>query len=114
MRLGGNALIVGVAVLFVLVVLSVVVCLLEVVVNQLTLKFVIGVKFTSSTSHINWLLLDGIIHLSLNHLRDSFKVIFLNGLHFTNLNGGVLAVAIKIIFWYVFFHLGWILSACFL
>ena len=114
MCLGGNTLIVGVAVLFVLVVLRVIMCLLEVVVNQLALKFVVRVKFTSCSSHINWLLLNGVIYLSLNHLRDSFKIIFLYGLHFTNLNSCVLSVAVKIIFMYKFFHLGWILSACFL
>ena len=100
--------------MFVLIVLRIVMRLLEVVVNQLTLKFIIGVKFTSSSGHINWLLFDSVVYLSLNHLRDSFKIIFLNSLHFTDLNGGVLAIAVEIIFRYEFFHLGWVLSACFL
>lgn len=114
MCLGRNTLVVCIAVLFVLVVLSIIVCLLKVVVNQLALKFIIGIEFTGSSSHIDRLLLNGVIHLSLNHLRNSFKIIFLHGLHFTNLNSRMLSITVEIIFRYEFFHLGWILSACFL
>lgn len=110
----GNAFVVSISVLFILIVLRIVVSLFKVMVNQLALKFIIGVKFTSSTSHINGFLLNGVIYLCLNHLRNSFKVIFLHGLHLSNFNSCMLAIAVKIIFMYEFFHLGWILSACFL
>ena len=114
MCLGGNTLVVCVAVLFVLVVLCIVVCLLEVVIDQLALKFIVRIEFTGSSSHVDRLLLNGVIHLCLNHLRNCFKIIFLNGLHFTNLNSRVLSITVEIIFRYEFFNLGWILSACFL
>ena len=79
----------------------------------MTLKFIVRVKFASSTSHINWLLFDGIIHLCLNHLRNSFEIIFLHGLHFADFNSCMLSIAVEIIFWNEFFHLGWILSTSF-
>lgn len=110
----GNTFVVSISVLFVLVVLRIVVSVFKVMVDQLTLKFVIGVKFTSSTGHINRLLFNGIIHLSLNHLRNSFEVIFLHGLHFSNFNSRMLTIAVKIILRYKFFYLGWILSTSFL